>query len=353
MEVNLTQKTIDVIVDNFTGRDDMEGYDANKSMKLYELNRDFVWSKEMLPNFIESILKGFPIPAITLCNGKIIDGGNRITTLWLFKNNKFDVKMNGEEYNYSRLCETRDLIRKWDRCQIPIVDIVNANLEDISQIYENLNKGVKLSTGQLLENRKFKPIVDSALSIIGRSTNNSQFPYRELVNRVWNSRIRKTKTRTEISFAFQLLVGTMHGHIYFTNSFPKLVHYVTAEDQHADFSKLHFILTMIDEVDPENLIDRRKKSECFRKLVGAIIYDTSVMTKDDVKAKWQKTFRLCYTVITTEQFKALFDIGSARGIADSRLEKISSNVTKYLNGELLVRKDSEEQTTYDSEESDD
>lgn len=353
MEVNLTQKTIEVITDNFTGREDMEGYDANKSMKLYELNRDFIWDDDMQTNLILSILEGFSIPAVTLCNGKIIDGGNRITTLWLFKNNKFEVEMNGQAYNYARLCENRDLIRKWDRCQIPIVEITNANSDQISQIYENLNKGVRLSTGQLLENRKFKPIVDAALSIIGRSSNNAQFPYRELVNRVWNSRIRKTKTRTEISFAFQLLVGSMHGYQFFTNSFEKLVRWVINEDQRADFSNLHFILTMIDEVDPDNLIPRHRKSECFRKLVGAIVYDMSAMTKDEVKTKWQKMFRKCYNEITPAQFKALFDTGSARGLIDSRLGKISSNVTKYLNGELHVTRDPEEDTTYDSEESDD
>lgn len=352
MEVNLTQKTIDVIADNFTGREDMEGYDATKSMKLYELNRDFVWTEDLQQKLIMSILEGFPIPAITLCNGKIIDGGNRITTLWLFKNNKFEVNINGEDYNYTRLCDNRDLIRKWDRCQLPIVDITNATNEQIAQIYENLNKGVKLTTGQLLENRKFKPIVNSALSIIGRSSNNEQFPYRELVNRVWINRIRKTKSRTEISFAFQLLVGSMYGPQFFTNSFEKIVHFITAEDQHVDFTNLHFILTMIDEVDPGNVISRAKKSECFRKLVGAIIHDMFTMPRSDVKTKWQKMFHMAYNVITTAQFKALFDIGSARGNNDLRVEKISSNVTKYLNGELQAR-DPEEETTYDSEETDD
>lgn len=352
MDVKISQKSLDSIVDGFTGREDMEGYDAAKPYKLYELNRDFVWDDTMQVNFIQTILTGYPIPAITMCNSAIIDGGNRVTTLWRFRNNKFKVLLNGVEYDYDSMCKTREVVRAWDRCQIPLVEITNATFHQISQIYENLNKGIRLTTGQLLENRKYRPIVDAALSIIGKSTDNSQFPYRDMVNRVWNSRIRNTKSRTEISFAFQLLMGTMYGPNHFHNSFTKYVPFITDDEQKANFENLRFILKMIDEVDPENKIPRKKKSECFRRLVGAIIYDLFTMEKEEMRHKWQIMFDQAYNVLPPEQFKAIFDVGSARAQSETKLQAISQNVQKIVNGERLNVRGFHDETTCDSESED-
>lgn len=352
MDVKISQKSLDSLVDGFTGRDDMEGYDSSKQYKLYELNRDFVWDESMQTNLIQSILTGYPIPAITMCNGCIIDGGNRLTTLWLFKNNKFKVSLNGIEYDYDGVCNSRDVVRAWDRCQVPLVEINNSTFDQISQIYENLNKGVRLTIGQLLENRKHKPLVDSALAIINKSKDNSQFPYRELVNRVWNSRIRNTKSRSEIAFAFQLLMGTMHGPNHFHNSFMKYVPLLTAEDQNPNFDNLHFILTMIDEVDPDNSIPRKKKSECFRRLIGAIIYDLFTMDRTDVKVKWQAMFSQAYNVLPPEQFRAIFEVGTARAKSDTKLQAISQNVAKIVRGERLNIVGFHDDNTYGSESDD-
>ena len=352
MDVKISQKSLDSLVDGFTGRDDMEGYDNSKQYKLYELNRDFVWDDSMQTGFIQSILTGFPIPAITICNGAIIDGGNRITTLWLFKNNKFRVLLNGVEYDYDTVCKSREVVRAWDRCQIPLVEIYNATFDQISQIYENLNKGVRLTIGQLLENRKHKPIVDAALAIINKSKDNSQFPYRDLVNRVWNSRIRNTKSRTEIAFAFQLLMGTMHGPNHFHNSFMRYVPLITGEDQKPNFENLRFILKMIDEVDPENKISRKKKSECFRRFVGAIIYDLFTMSRDDVRTKWQAMFIQAYNILPPDQFRAIFEVGTARAKSETKFQVISENVDRVLRGEKLVVHTYGDESTYDSESDD-
>ena len=337
MRTRLTQISLDDLVDGFTGRDGMEGYDPEKHIKLYELNRDFVWDLTMQEGLITSVLTGYPIPPITTCNGFIVDGGNRTTTLWRFKNGLFSIKLNGVEETYDTVSNNRDLSKLWDKCQVPVVEITEATSDNISDIYQNLNNGVKLTIGQLLENRKHIPIVDAALSIINRSQNNAQYPHRELTNRVWNKVFRKSKTRTEVAFAFQLLVGTMYGPHYFHTSFSRHVEEIlTKRATVVDFTRLGTLLAILDEVDPDNAVSRAKKSICFRKFAGAMIHDMwdTSMSMNDMKKKWQKMFQQAYNVVETRHLKAFYNVGNDRANNFSRIKTVSKNVEKFLDGKL-------------------
>jgi hypothetical protein len=349
MRTRLTQISLDDLVDGFTGRDGMEGYDSEKHIKLYELNRDFVWDLVMQEGLITSVLTGYPIPPITTCNGFIVDGGNRTTTLWRFKNNLFSIKLNGVEHKYETVSNNRDLTKLWDKCQVPVVEITEATSDNISDIYQNLNNGVKLAIGQLLENRKHIPIVDAALSILGRSQNNAQYPHRELTTRVWNKVFRKSKTRTEVAFAFQLLVGTMYGPHCFHTSFSRHVEDILTKRATAvDFTRLGTLLAILDEVDPDNVVPRKKKSICFRKFAGAMIHDMGdpnhetnkncpPMPADEFKTKWQAMFLKAYNLLEAKHLKAIFEVGTDRAMNDTRIKAVSKNVQKFLDGKLDVK----------------
>ncbi len=345
MKTRLTQIALDDLIDGFTGRDGMEGYNPDKQIKLYELNRDFVWNEDMQTGLIVSVLTGYPIPPITTCNGYIVDGGNRTTTLWRFKNGLFSVALDGVEQTYETVSGNRELSKLWDKCQVPIVEITEATSDNISDIYQNLNNGVKLTIGQLLENRKHIPVVDAALSIIGRSQNNSQYPHRELTNRVWNKVFGKSKTRTEVAFAFQLLVGTMYGPHFFHTSFSRHVEDILTKRATAvDFSRLGTLLAILDEVDPDNVVPRGKKSICFRKFAGAMIHDmamvydtNTLMSLDEMKKKWQAMFYQAYNVLETKHLKTIFEVGTDRANNDTRIKAVSINVQKFLDGKLELK----------------
>jgi hypothetical protein len=341
MKASFTQKSLDDFIDGFTGRDGMPGYDCDKPIKLYELNRDFVWGPDLQTGLITSILTGYPIPPITTCNGFIVDGGNRITTLWRFKNGHFSVKLNGVEQKYESVSNNRELSKLWNKCQILIVEITEATSDNISDIYENLNKGKQLTIGQLLENRQHIPIVDAALSIIGRSQNNAQYPHRELTNRVWNSVFRKSKTRTEVGFAFQLLVGTMYGPEYFHTSFPIYVDTILMKHDKSstvDFNNLGILLSIVDKADPDKLVNQEKKSSCFRKLAGAMVYDMydESMSTEVMKRKWQTMFKKAYNILEVKQLQVFYDVGNDRANNLTRLRCVSKNVEKFLDGNLKL-----------------
>jgi hypothetical protein len=338
MRNSFTTYSLDYLVDGFTGREGMKGYNSEKPIKLYELNRDFVWDDDTQEGLIVSILTGYPIPTITVCNGAIVDGGNRTTTLWRFKNNEFNVKIDGVEYDYETMLSNRNISRKWDGCQVPIQVITEATSDEISNIYENLNKGKPLSFGQLLENRKHVTFVDAALSIINKSQNNAQYPYRELTSKVWNKTFKKSKTRTEIAFAFQLLAASMYGPNHFKTSFSHHVGHIliTEKSQIVDFTNLGKILAMLNEVDPDNIIPRAKKSFCFRKFAGVIIHDMwdQTLSSEDFKKKWKKMFDKAYNDLEDKNIRVLFNIGTERATSGTRLKAISDRVQSFLDGKL-------------------
>jgi hypothetical protein len=250
------------------------------------------------------------------------------------------VKLNGVDQKYETISNNRDLSKLWDKCQVPVVEITEATSDNISDIYQNLNNGVKLTIGQLLENRKHIPIVDAALSILGRSQNNAQYPHRELTNRVWNKTFYKSKTRTEVAFAFQLLVGTMYGPHYFHTSFSRHVEDIlTKRATVVDFTRLGTLLAILDEVDPENVVPRNKKSICFRKFAGAMIHDMwdTSMSVADMKNKWQAMFHQAYNVLETKNLKVFYQVGNDRANNFSRIKTVSKNVEKFLDGKLEMQ----------------
>jgi hypothetical protein len=352
MNTEFKTTTINDFLDNFAGREGHEGYDDTRPIKIAECNRDFVWSYEMQQGFIKSILEGYPIPAMCIANGKIVDGGNRSTTLWLFRNNEFKVQPTGmtEEIDYNTMCNNwRSLTRRWDSAVIPQQVIMNATPDQFSQIYENLNKGINLTTGQLLQNRKHRPLVAMAESMITH-TSNPIFPYRDLLHKAWKSTFKRTKSRNELADAFQILVGAECGPAHFHTSFPKHISRIMRSSEPI-MDNLKMILELFVSCDEENLVDKKKKSTVFKKFIGAVIHDFHTMTRLQWSDKWTQFIDDAYNRINPTNFKKLTEVGTMRALNSTRIEAISKNIEKYLRGELLIDSDSDSDFDSDTDES--
>ena len=333
MNTTFQTTTIEDFLDNFAGRRDMQNYDDNKCIKVAECNRDFVWPLTMQQDFICSILQGFPIPAFCITNGQIVDGGNRSTTLWRFRNGLFQVKMTPEtDYiDYNKMCEDRTLTRRWDSAIIPQQIITNASHDQFAQIYENLNKGIRLTFGQLLENRKHRPWVQLAEAIIGRG--NGVYEDRNLIQRVWELKSKKTSGRKELGIAFQVLVGAERGSQHFHLSFTEHIQLIMSDVQPTT-EKLHTILVLLDSCDPENIISAKKKKPIFNKFIGSIIHDSHNMLFDDWSTKWSDFIRQAYNTLSNELIAKIINVGNLRATSNTRIAGVSENVSRYLNGDF-------------------
>ncbi len=136
--------------------------------------REFVWKKQQMDRFIESILVGFPVPGIFLVEQSdqrllVLDGQQRLTTLKFFREGKIQRKNNEGEIvespfvlkyvsdEFSNLSYEKlpsELQRKFKNTGITstIVRTVPepGNLNTIYQIFERINSGgTKLTPHQI------------------------------------------------------------------------------------------------------------------------------------------------------------------------------------------------------------
>ncbi len=95
-------------------------------LKIPSFQRNYVWKKDMASRFIESILIGLPIPQLFLFergrnNFLVIDGQQRLITIYLFKKQRFPKNNEG-----------RKIIRKYLSLglQIPDSELSGDNFED-------------------------------------------------------------------------------------------------------------------------------------------------------------------------------------------------------------------------------
>jgi len=323
---------------SFAGRKNTPGYDESRKYKIADCNRDFVWNSLFQEGLIKSVLTRAPIPTIAICNDEIVDGGNRSTTLHQFVNNQFKVTLGGVEYDYDGVRANTELNNKWLSCQVNLMVTTGADKNQFADLYENLNKGVKLTHGQMMMNRNQYPLVKLALGMINRP--DYEFPLRDMVGRVWKTEFNSTKTKREVTFAFQICASALFGHKHFHTQFPlhtNLFVEVSDSEINTKIVNLQKILETIDSADPEENILRKTKSEVFQWFIGGMIYDYHVMIDDFAvfQTKWATFLTKAYTELTTKNLKQIVDVGRQRAKeAGNRIKGIADNVREFLNGTL-------------------
>jgi hypothetical protein len=138
-------------------------------IKIPPHQREFCWDLGRQRKFIQSILKGYPIPSILLSKEALSDpthtledGRQRITTVSRFRKDLFAVvfEKNGEEYTYSQLSTDdraridHEIIVAWIFC--------NATPLDRIEIFDWHQNSAPLSSGERYHSQYASPLVDFA-----------------------------------------------------------------------------------------------------------------------------------------------------------------------------------------------
>ncbi|MHC0469793.1 DUF262 domain-containing protein, partial [Citrobacter sp. EBS8] len=145
---------VSVIVDKF-----QEGLETDQA-ELYipDYQREFVWSNIQKSRFIESLLLNIPIPYVFVADignddGRleIVDGSQRIRTLYHFLNYKFTLTglkklTSANGFKYSDFTPARKL--RFDRKTIRMIELTELCDEEARrEIFDRLNTGgIKLTT---------------------------------------------------------------------------------------------------------------------------------------------------------------------------------------------------------------
>jgi hypothetical protein len=142
-----------------------------QSLVIPSHQRDFVWKRSAQQSLIDTVVRGIPIPAITIRKktlstgveqSTLEDGQQRLTTLRLYMEGKFADK-NG--IYFSQLSEiSKERFRSY---MIPVTTYENATDEEAIEIFMKLQMGSVLSVGERLHAVKDKaPLVQYAQELL-------------------------------------------------------------------------------------------------------------------------------------------------------------------------------------------
>jgi hypothetical protein len=342
--ITYTTTSVPDFLANFAGRRDIghdEFYHPERRWNIADCNRDYVWPQqpELAEDFIRCIIAKDAVPAVLICNGELIDAGNRATTLWLFANDALVV----DSRKFSEL--PRELFGNWCGCTMPITIIENATEDEKAGYYEKFNKGIVLTLGQKLENRKNRPLIAMAMRMIGRG---EAFPLKSLQDLVWTPRFTKTKPRSELATAYRILVSSiLDNHRGFHTNFALHSRRFMSDefDREADvvLTNLEAVYRMLAAVDPENAVAQRIKKSTFKTFIGAILFDFHRMSYADFCTKWQEFFRRAYNVLSPHEVKSICKAASKLRASRRNHQfgdgpgAISEVVARYLDTGLVPR----------------
>lgn len=173
---------VSVIVDKF--QQDIETDQAELYIPDYQ--REFVWNNIQKSRFIESLLLNIPIPYVFVADignddGRleIVDGSQRIRTLYHFLNDKFTLQglkklTSANGFKYSDFTPARKL--RFDRKTIRMIELTELCDEEARrEIFDRLNTGgIKLTTMEQRQGSNDGPFLD----VVNRL---SQYqPFREI-----------------------------------------------------------------------------------------------------------------------------------------------------------------------------
>lgn len=172
---NVREWTIEVIVQKYGENLDS---DANE-LFIPDYQRDYKWDVKTASRFIESILLDFPIPYLYIADVfnedpeldgrvEIIDGSQRIRSIYYFWNNEFELKdlkelKNLEGFKFSDLLASRQ--RRFLRASLRFIEL-KGDVEEQHRrdLFERINSGVKR-----LEAMEVRHGSDAAASIFYRN----------------------------------------------------------------------------------------------------------------------------------------------------------------------------------------
>jgi len=192
------------------------------SIDIPDHQRPEMWLKDRQQRLIQTVMKGLPMPNITLndtiSNGRRIrwleDGQQRYISMKKFLDNKIDY----ENVYYKDFNENQRL--QFLTYKVPILTYENASRAEIIQIFDNLQHGVPLSPGHRFHARLDSPLVKYARERL--LTPDKHFYAR--ASAIWGAHPfnKDTKTKKNLMNAMALVGGAAHGVECITTSYDVL-----------------------------------------------------------------------------------------------------------------------------------
>jgi len=315
-------------------------YNPDALYHIHRRNRAYAWTRDMQEKMIDSLLKGYPVPAIyclhTLEAGvaggavqernDIMDGGQRTTTFRLILNETVRPLTAEERMTISGRT-------------VNVIIMRGANAEDQRTMFRRLNKSVKVTDGQLYTmSADDSPLVREAVAFL----DDDDYPLRALITRhFFDTRQADNAGKKNLENAVALISGALQPGVGFiTKSF-------NVQEEHVNnqapinralvcqwLSQLFAIFSLADETEP--LADKRKKRGQWSvgKWLGVMLYDLKTNADVDPYAVLRVQEKWASYLIRVRRGDARAEdastLAGAQNLTAIRYRRISTKVAIYL-----------------------
>lgn len=309
-------------------------YDPDALYHIHRRNRAYAWTRDMQEKMIDSLLKGYPVPAIYCLHiieagqerNDIMDGGQRTTTFRLILN----------ETVRPLTAEERMII---SGRTVTVIIMRGANAEDQRTMFRRLNKSVKVTDGQLYTmSEDDSPLVREAVAFL----DDDDYPLRALITRhFFDTRHADNAGKKNLENAVALISGALQPGVGFiTKSF-------NVQEEHVNsqvpiprdivcqrLSQLFAIFTLADETEP--LADKRKKRGQWSvgKWLGVMLYDLKTNSDVDPYAVLRVQEKWASYLVRVRRGEARAEdastLSGAQNLTATRYRRISTKVAIYL-----------------------
>jgi hypothetical protein len=183
-----------------------------------EHQREYCWNESRKDKFVQSVLRGFPCPAILLGEHRgdkptLEDGNQRITTAMKYRRDEF--ASNGKLFSQLSPIDQH----YFDTYLISVVSYSNATQEDRIQIFDWHQNGAPLSTGERYHAHASTPLVRFVKDILftpGTGLHDRAVP-------IWGARNGTDKKRKWLQDAVTLVAGLAHGASHMTKAYERMI----------------------------------------------------------------------------------------------------------------------------------
>lgn len=152
-----------------------ERYKNKKIILNTKYQRGSVWNIKKQINLIDTIIKSFPIPFIIFYEierniYECIDGKQRLLSIFNFIEDNFEIKINNVKIKYSDI--NYENKQHFNRTEIGIILLIDKwNDNEIEDIFNKIQYGVTLSTGEILNSKNTNSKISIAKNILQKIEN--------------------------------------------------------------------------------------------------------------------------------------------------------------------------------------
>lgn len=296
----------------------------------YQRNDD-AWSKKNKNKFIDSILNNYLIPPIIINKNEnslweVLDGKQRLTTIWKFYNGDFDyIDENGKTYKYNEV--ENNFLKK----ELIFIFLENENSDKLHETFLRINKGsINLNKNEFIFSNMnetvkswFKDISNTLdfKNICNKKTSDKRFSW-ESYN-VWTLTIILNNNQNIKTSVRQLMEKSFTKNIFLNNDLNK-------ETLTKNYRKVFQLIKHFQEIN-ENIIPNSSFKTIYTSLFVALYrnidnYNIIFSNKEKIVEELLPQIN----EITKDQMGGGTKFDGLKHI-EKRINTVNQILTKYLN----------------------